>query len=222
MKGDSDRRRICYNTAISALYHLDLRIPIPHFRTASNSMTAPSSILILGGSSSVGAAAIQLLRLAYPLLPILATSSPSNHVLLELLGATNLFNYRSLTVISDIIAASPGGHGVDMIIDCVAAGVTQTDICNTLASSGPKKYAAVISGLTVPVPDGVTRFDVSGWSLIDMPGGEEVIPALTDLVEDGKYKVPLPVKVVGHGLEEIPGVMDQVKNVSGAKLVVTL
>jgi NADPH:quinone reductase-like Zn-dependent oxidoreductase len=170
----------------------------------------------------VGAAAIQLLRLSYPSLPIFATSSTSHHARLASLGATKLFDYRSVRVVSDIIAASPGAKGVDMIIDCVAAGARQGDICSSLDSSGSKKYAAVISGVTVPVPDGITRLYISGWSVLDMTGGEKVIPALTELIECGRYRVPLPVKVVGHGLGQIPDVMDQVKNVSGAKLVVAL
>lgn len=63
---------------------------------------------------------------------------------------------------------------------------------------------------------------MASGSVHDMIGGEKIIPALTKLVEDGEYQVPLPVKVVGHGLEQISEVMDQVKNVSGAKLLVVL
>ncbi|KAH8696744.1 putative quinone oxidoreductase [Talaromyces proteolyticus] len=213
---------ICYVTAISAIYSLDLRIPITAIKPLSTSRREPKSILILGGSSSIGANAIQLLRLAYSSLPIFATSSASHHSHLLDLGATRLFDYRSRTLASDIKAASPEGHGVDMIIDCVSAGASDTTICECLDSAGSKKYAAVVSGIDVPVPDGVTKINVGGWSLIEMQGGEHVIPSITELIEEGKYKVPLPVKVVGHGLNEIQHVLDQVKTVTGTKLVVKL
>jgi threonine dehydrogenase-like Zn-dependent dehydrogenase len=93
-------------------------------------------------------------------------------------------------VVSDINAVSPGTAGVDKVIDCVGAGSTQTDICNALNSDGPRMYAAVIAGFDVPAPGDVTKLDISGWSLVDMLGGKSVIPALTSLVEEGKYKVP--------------------------------
>ena len=213
--------RICYNTAVIAI--LGLKIPLPDLPNTSTSGRTPTSILVLGGSSSVGAAAIQLLRLACPSLPILATSSPQHHAHLASLGATKLFDYRSPTVVSDIKAASPDASGVDMIIDCVDAGAAKTDICDVLDPSGSKMYAGVIAGpRSVPVPEGITKLDIGGWSIFDVQGGKQIIPALTRLVEEGKYKVPLPVKVVGHGLEQVPMVMDKVKGVSGEKLVVTL
>lgn len=179
-------------------------------------------MLILGGSSATGAAAIQLLRLAYPALPILATSSPKHHEHLTSLGATKLFDYSSATVVSDIKTASPESKGVDMIIDCVGAGAGQTSMCDALDPVGSRMYAASITGKNVSVSEGVTKLDISGWALLDLQGGQHVIPSLTKLVGEGKYKVPLPVKVVGHGLEQLPDVMDQAFSASGEKLVVTL
>ena len=72
------------------------------------------------------------------------------------------------------------------------------------------------------MPDGVSRSDIDGWSLLKMQGGKSILPALTELVEQGKYKLPVSVRVVGHGLEEIPKVMDEVLKVSREKLVVKL
>ncbi|RFU27771.1 hypothetical protein B7463_g8581, partial [Scytalidium lignicola] len=213
---------ICYNTAVCALYSMGLKIPIPNFSLPAVAEKAPLSILILGGSSAIGAAAIQLLRLSYPQLPIFATSSPRNHERLLSLGATKVFDYHSPTLVVDITATSPDARGVDMILDCVAAGATQTGICDALDITGSMKYAAVVSGVNVPVPERVSKLDVVGWALVDMPGGELVIPALTWLIETGQYRVPLPVKVVGNGLDKVPEVLNQVKSVTGTKLVVTL
>lgn len=182
----------------------------------------PKSILILGGSSVVGAHAIQLLRLAYPSLPILTTSSPAHHAHLLSLGATEAFDYHSTTIVSDIKAASPEKRGVDIILDCVGAGREQSDIFDALDPAGPKKYGAVVTGPPMKAPDGVDFMECGGETLTEMPDKELVFPTLTELVDQGKYRVPLTVKVVGHGLDQIQGVMDQVKNVSGTKLIVTL
>ena len=173
----------------------------------------------MGGSSSTGANAIQLLRLAYPSLAIFATSSSKHHAHLTELGATKLFDYRSPTLISDVKAASTGASGVDMIIDCVGAGLKQTDICDVLDPAGSKLYSSVFTGVNVAVPEWVTKHNISGWSVFDVQGGKDIIPALTKLIEEGKYKVPLPVKVVGHGLEQVSEALDQVDQVSGEKLV---
>lgn len=183
---------------------------------------APSSILVLGGSSATGAAAILLLRKAYPSLPILATSSVKHFARLQDLGATHVVDYKSPSVVADIKAASPGAAGVEAIIDCVSAGASQPDISDVLDPAGSKGYAAVVTGITIPVPEGVNKLDVSAWSMLDMQGGKQLIPSLTKLVEEGNYRVPLPVRVIGHGLGELSNVLDEVETVSGEKVVVTL
>ncbi|KAJ7761098.1 putative quinone oxidoreductase [Mycena metata] len=213
---------IAFVTAVCTIVD-SLKIPLPFLpKVISTEGQVPSSVLILGGSSTVGAAAIQLLRRAYPSLPILATSSAKHHARLVDLGATHVVDYKSSTVVADIAALSPGAAGVDLIIDCVSAGASQTDICDVLDPAGSKRYAAVLTGVPVPVPEGVDHMVTGALSMFDMKGGKEIIPSLTKLVEEGTYKVPLPVRVVGHGLEELPNVLDEVKTVSGEKVVLTL
>ncbi|KAJ7718454.1 putative quinone oxidoreductase [Mycena metata] len=200
-----------------------LGIPLPFLpEVVPAEGRVPSSVLILGGSSVTGAAIIQLLRRAYPSLPILATSSVKHNARLTDLGATQLFDYKSSAVVADIKAASPGAAGIDVIIDCVSAGASQTDICDVLDLAASKRYAAVLTGVPVTVPEGVEHIVASAYNILHMKGGKELTPSLTKLVEEGTYKVPLPVRVVGHGLEELPRVLDEVKNVSGEKVVLTL
>jgi len=124
--------------------------------------------------------------------------------------------------VADIKATSPGAAGVDVIIDCVSAGASQTNISDVFDPTCSKKYAALITGVPVPVPEGVNKLEVNAMSMVDMQGGKKLIPSLTKLVEEGTYRVPLPVRIVGHGLEELPNVLDEVKAVSGEKVVVTL
>lgn len=220
-RADLTSNSICFVTAVCAIVQ-SLKIPLPFLPGISTEGQAPSSVLVLGGSSATGTAVIQLLRQAYPLLPILATSSVKHHARLHDLGATCVVDYKSPSVVADIKAASPGAAGVEVIIDCVSAGTNQTDICDVLDPAGSRRYAAIITGMPVPVPQGVHKFEVNAWSMFDMQGGKELMPSLTKLVEEGKYKVPLPVRVVGHGLEELPNVLDEVMTVSGEKVVVTL
>lgn len=199
-----------------------LKIPLRFLDGLSTEGRAPSSILILGGSSATGAAAIQLLRIAHPTLPIIATASKKHHALLADLGATQIIDYRSSTIVTDIRAASPQAAGIDVIFDCVSAGASQTDITDTCDPRGSKKYASLLTGVPVPVPHGFRKLDVGSHSMCDMQGSERLVPQLTTLVESGVYRVPLPVRVVGHGLESLPDVLSEVKAVSGEKAIVTM
>ena len=212
---------IAFVTAVCGIVN-SLKIPLPFLQGLSAEGQAPSSILVLGGSSTVGAATIQLLRTGYPSMTILATSSVKHHARLRDLGATHVVDYKSSAAVADLKAASPGAKGVDTIFDCVSAGAYQTDICDILDPAGSRTYASVITGAFVPVPPGVNKLDISGLSMMDMQGGMQLIPQLAKLVEEGTYKVPLPVRVIGHGLKELPNVLDEIKTTSGEKVVVTL
>ena len=187
-----------------------------------NEGSAPESILVLGGSSVCGAAAIQLLRLAYPELSIYATCSMRHHERVASLGTTKVFEYHSETVVRDIKAASLEGRGVDVVIDCVGAGAQQPDIGDVFNPIGPKNYAAIANGSILPHMEGVTKLDVYGVEFVDQRNGARVFSSLYEVIEDGMYRVALPVKVVGDGLEQIPPGMELVKSASGQKLVVTL
>lgn len=177
---------------------------------------------MLGGSSASGAAAIQLLRMAYPSISILATASKKHHARLTDLGATYVADYKSASVVADLKAASPGAAGIDVIIDCVSSGASQTDISDVFDPSRSRRYAAVFTGVPVSVPEGVTLLQANGPDAFSGEGGKVLIPSLTKLVEEGMYRTPLPVRVVGHGLESLPDVMDEVKTVSGEKAILTL
>ena len=117
-KADRAFNSICFVTAVCAIVN-SLKIPLPFLQGMSTEGQVPSSILVLGGSSATGAAAIQLLRTAYPSLPVLVTSSAKHHARLEDLGATYVVDYKSPSIVADIKAATPGAAGVDVIIDCV-------------------------------------------------------------------------------------------------------
>ncbi|KAM0238295.1 hypothetical protein ACHAP5_008760 [Fusarium lateritium] len=80
-------------------------------------------ILIWGGSGAVGQAAIQLAKAA-GFSPIIATASPQNHEALKKLGATEVFDYRSPSVVADIRASlRSSGKSLKTVFDAVASGL---------------------------------------------------------------------------------------------------
>lgn len=213
--------RDCFVTAVSAI-HTALNIAIPFLKSLPSEGDVPSSVLVLGGASAVGANAVQILRVAYPSLPILATASPKHHAHVTNLGASAVIDYRSESVTADLKSASPNETGVDVIIDCVSAGASQTNICDVLDKAGSKRYSSVRTGIDVLVPGGVDLIVASADLAFAAPGGDGIIPALTELLEEGTYKLPLPVRVMGHGLEELQEVLDEVKRASCEKLMLTM
>lgn len=215
-------RSVCYSTAVSAIYG-SLNIPLPFLQDSATTGSQPKSILVLGGSSVVGASAIQILCLALPSATILTTSSAQHHGNLTSLGATRAFDQKSPTLVEDIKSATPDGKGVEMIVDAVASGASQTSIFDTLSAEGPKQYAEVATGVQFQVPEGIKRHTVYGRAVFGTHGGANIMPALADLLSQGKFKVPVQVKTMGNGLEAIAKALEELKQgVSGTKFVVTV
>lgn len=176
----------------------------------------------MGGSSAVGAAAIQLLRIALPDATILTTSSPKHHDLVTSHGATAAINYKSSNLVEEIKKASPTGEGVEAILDAVNGVAIDSSLLQVL--TGPKNFAEVATGQNVKdVPADVKHSVVFGRQLFGAPGGASALAVLGKLVDEGKYKLPVPIKVVGKGFEAIEQGLQILKDgVSGTKLVVTL
>jgi threonine dehydrogenase-like Zn-dependent dehydrogenase len=204
---------------------IGLKTPLPFLQDGPTTGFKPSSVLILGGSSAVGAATIQLLRLAVPDCTILATSSPKNHShLTDTLGANGAFDRNSASLVRDVRLASPGSRGVDAIIDAVGAGSTQRHVFEAFDPNGPKRYAQVWTGdEEIEVPSGVDSVMFMGRDLPQLQGGKNIMLALQTLLEEEKYKLPLPVHKVGEGFDMLgKGLELMRKGVSGEKLVVTV
>ncbi|GAQ43380.1 hypothetical protein AKAW_03266 [Aspergillus niger] len=86
-------------TAADAIFNI-FNLPLPRH---DNQARTTKPLLIWGASSSVGLCALQLAR-ASGIHPIIVTASPERHSLLQELGATRCFDYKSSSVISDIKA----------------------------------------------------------------------------------------------------------------------
>ncbi|KAH8669066.1 chaperonin 10-like protein [Xylariales sp. PMI_506] len=215
---------VSYYTAMGAL-GIGLETPLPFIDGGATTGFVPSSVLILGGSSALGAATIQLLRLAVPSCKIFTTSSPKHHGhLVDSLGVDVAFDRSSATLVEDIKAAAPGASGVDAIVDAVGAGSTERHIFDVLSPEGPKRYAQVWTGDDeITAPEGVDSVMFRSRDVHTIPGGKNVMQGLQTLLGQSKYKLPLPIKRVGQGLGALEEAVDlSVKGVSGEKLVIAL
>jgi len=194
---------------------------LPHLDPSGSSSLR--SILVLGGSSGVGAAAIQLLRLALPSATILTTSAEKHHAHLVSFGETKCFERAAQEHTSAIKAATPDGSGVDAILDAVTAAASQPTIFTALSPAGAKIYSQVVTGQNVEVPEGINSAAVFGRQIFGAKGGMTAMPGLATLVQSGKYKLPIKVEIIGKGFESIErGVDELMKGVSGTKYVVGL
>ena len=95
------------------------------------------------------------------------------------------------------------------------------EILELLRADGAKIYAEVVSGKdTKTVPKGVKLIPVSGFMVWGAPG---VMEGLTALLEQGDFRLPIDVKIVGKGLDSMGEALEEMrKGVSGIKLVVSL
>lgn len=190
---------IGFMTAVAAV-HFELGISLPFLSGSGQDGFKPKSVLVLGGSSVVGAATIQLLRLVLPEVIILTTSSPKHHKRLSSLGADAAFDYTAANVVDQIRAASPAGEGVEVVIDAVNSVVMNTSFLDVI--TGPKKFAEVITGRNVEsVPAGVDHHVIHGEVAVEKASGNKLFQAFGELLEAKTYRLPVEVEVVGHGLE---------------------
>ncbi|WYZ35948.1 hypothetical protein EsH8_X_000595 [Colletotrichum jinshuiense] len=231
------------STAASGLFMKDyLNLQLPKVDTQPNGET----LLVWGGSTSVGCNAIQLaIGAGYE---VIATSSPRNFEYLKSLGAKEVFDYRSPTVVQDITKAfqdrkiagafAIGSGSMIPCVDIVAAAkgrkfVAQASIAG--ASKPPANLAEVLPvGLAMLSENvvvtfksklgGVRRKFIWGSDLMANEVGTAVYQDfLPEALAHGKF-VPAPKpKVVGKGLETIQEAFAVgINGVSAEKIVVSL
>ncbi|KAF9769206.1 hypothetical protein IL306_013395 [Fusarium sp. DS 682] len=145
---------IAVRTAADALFNL-MDIPFPKISNATGP-PIKSGILIWGGGSAVGWAAIQLAKAA-GVSPIITTASASHHQTLKDLGATHCFDYRDDDVVAKIQAViDASGQPLKHIFDpvCTQGETSSTSRCDALKTAPDAIYIC-----TIPV-----RSDKNGWN----------------------------------------------------------
>ncbi len=208
------------------------------------------TLLIWGGSTSVGSNAIQLAVAAG--YEVVTTASPHNFDYVKQLGASQAFDYRSKSVVGDIVGALRGrkvagalaiGLGsapacVDVVGSCegarfVALATPAASFDDVPAGRGRiwrllPGVGRMLSGnlqLAAKVAaKGVKTKFIWGSSLLANEVGpmiyETFLPAA---LAEGRFAAAPDPLIVGHGLEAIPeAIARQRQGVSARKLVVTL
>lgn len=206
------------STAASALFQRDyLGLQFPSVSPKPTGKT----LLVWGGSSSVGSNAIQLAVAAG--YKVVATASASNFDHVKNLGASAAFDYKSPTIVDDLVAVlkptdfagvfQTAGSSMDATME-VASKAKNADADSVFIAS------SIMT--TETTPPGVEAKLVWAASIKD----NDVAPAVFErflprALAEGSY-VPAPKPwVVGHGLESVQAGFDaQKKGVSAKKVVV--
>ena len=230
------------STAACGLFQKDqLSLQYPSLHPKPTGKT----LLVWGGATSVGSNAIQLAVAAG--YEVITTASPKNFDYVKNLGASRVFDYRSNTIVDDIIhafehktiagALSIGPGAADACMDILdkCTGDKFISMATYPMPRPPPQRFALLSMMLTFVP-----WVVSNWfksrarhigtkfifatTLVDNGVGEAVfVDFLAKALEEGVYvAAPDPI-VVGTGLEFIQaGFEMQKKGVSARKVVVSL
>ncbi|KAK5134036.1 hypothetical protein LTR08_007041 [Meristemomyces frigidus] len=186
-------------------------------------------VLVWGGSSSVGSCAIQMVRAAG--YAVATTCGRHNFEYCRDVGAEWVFDYRSASVVEDIVSAlQASGKVFAGAFDAVFAHIGE---CGEVAHrlGGKKHVATILPGPPTPMvvaegllPEGVghsycyctnIKHDKIGPAI----WGQWVTPALAK----GTLRCKPEPKVVGRGLEAIQEACDRMsEGVSATKLVVEI
>jgi NADPH:quinone reductase-like Zn-dependent oxidoreductase len=215
--------RIGAITAVASLY-FGLGVPFDFLPAPNTPISGVKTVLVLGGASSVGAAAVQLLHIVGGY-NVLATSSPKHFDNIKKLGASHVFDYNSASVVDEIRKIAP--DGINAIFDAVNSVPLNKALLALFDGAETKILASLTTGVDVKaedVPEGVQHTVTTMANLFKLPDGiAKTMEALSKLVEDGKYKVPIEVRKLDGGLESVgDGLKTMMKGVSGQKLVVSL
>ena len=176
------------------------------------------TILVWGGSSSVGALAIQLATASGA--KVVAVASKHNHDFVKKLGAVEALDYKDPSIVEDAVKAIK------------AAGGEFVGVYDAIANEGSLKFVfpiaeklggANVAGTLPPpenVPESVKYGNVFAINEVNNPIWEKYV---TQALEEGKLlAVPEPL-VVGKGLENVQKGLDTNKaGVSAKKVVVEL
>ena len=234
---------LCLSTASCGLFQKDF-LALPYPTTAPQ--VSGKTVLVWGGSTSVGCNAIQLAVAAGH--EVIATASPKNFEYLKKLGAVGVYDYRSKTVVKDIIEAfhdrecagaiAIGTGSAKACIEIVAASKGKKFVAQASVDLPEKKPTSTMEWVSFGASIGLSNVSLAVKSRIkgvstkfifgSDPMANEIGTAIYEdflpaaLAESKYIAAPKPL-VVGKGLEFVQKAMDMnMKGVSAKKVVVSL
>jgi NADPH:quinone reductase-like Zn-dependent oxidoreductase len=178
------------------------------------------TVLVWGGASSVGSNGVQLARAAG--YEVVTTASPKNFEYVKRLGASEVFDYKSPSVVDDLVNAFRD-RTLAGVLDCIGfeAAKLSVEIVKKVAGKGA---VASTKGGVDELPEGVTLTKIFGVTLRDNGIGKAVYADyLPQALVAGTF-VPSPEPLVqGKGLGYVQAGVDRLmEGVSAAKVVVVL
>ena len=183
-------------------------------------------LLVWGGGSSMGCAAVQIAKSMG--FNVYVTASEKHHEYLKGLGASKVFDYKGENVVEDVVkAVKADGVTVKDGFDAVGQVKGCLDILKEVKGAGTAKLAT-----TVPMSEDTPKAEGVEVKFVSAPQSEEERTEhfhfvfgvwLKEKLEKGLF-VPSPkVQVVEGGLESINKGLDELKKgVSGVKLVLEI
>ena len=221
--------------------HLKLDLP----NQANPSQSTRETVLICGGSTSVGTNAIQLAVAAG--YEVFTTCSPRNFDLVKSLGASQAWDYKSPTVVKDITKAfnnkkcagalTLGNGSAEMAFDILQHCKGNRKIALgtfPLPDPLPQRFVLprmmfyigtwMLAALYKRFTRGVQYNIIWSGTLIQDGIGEELFTNfLPNALRQGRFRPAPDTRVVGTRLEDIQAGLDELASgVSASKLVVQL
>lgn len=209
---------LAINTAAAGLFQEDyLGLPYPTIDPKSTGTT----LLVWGGSSSVGTQAIQLARAAG--VEVITTVSPRNNDLVQSLGVTKVFDYTRSTVVDEIVDHLKG-KTVAGAFDAISADGTGEKCGEILSRSKGGKFIAATLYPPEKLPEGVSGKFIWALNVLQNAVSPAVWKAfLPEALAKGILKPAPKAVIVGKGLDYIQkGFELNEKGMSAAKAVIEL
>ncbi|EFX06304.1 actin-binding protein [Grosmannia clavigera kw1407] len=214
---------LALSTAAAGLYdHTLLKLPLPVADPAAV-VQSGRTVLVWGGSSSVGSAAIQLAKASGA--RVVSTASPQNHALLRALGADAVFDYHADTVVDELAKELEGADfaGVYDAISLAASTAAVAAVLGRLDKKVPVANVLPTDRKTEQYqPQFVRASNITSGALAFISDGVwgKFVPAA---LANGSLQAKPDAHVIGHGLDKIQHGIDVLrKGVSAQKVVVTL
>jgi NADPH:quinone reductase-like Zn-dependent oxidoreductase len=214
---------LALSTASCGLFQTDqLGLALPTLNPTAREET----VVVWGGSTSVGINAIQLVRNAG--YRVIATSSPRGFEYVKSLGAAAVVDRNSRSVVDDVVTAI--GESTLAGILAIGAGSLTPSIAISRRTNGTRRVSSAhpnpITNVRARLArrHGVRVSTIWGGTLKD----NEVGPAIyADFMgaalASGAYRAAPDATVVGDGLATIPEAIEKLKGgISLTKLVVTV
>ncbi|BGP21154.1 zinc-binding oxidoreductase CipB [Rhodotorula toruloides] len=219
---------LALSTAATGLYqsiHLDLPHPKPN---SPNPEGRGKVILVYGGSSSVGTAAIQLAVASG--LSVVTTCSPANFELVKSLGAVAAVDYKSPSVVEDLVKAlEKAGSEFAGVYDAISENGSfeiSGEVAVKVFGGKGKHYIAATLQPPEKLPGDVKSAWVFALDIVFKDSASVARAVYHDFVSSALEKGSLKCKpdplIAGEGLKDVQTGLNVQKNgVSAKKVVVT-